>query len=1174
MSNFLNIDEANIIVQPDDTGSGVISTEKDAFVLRREISLKEAKAFFNEYLERSSEFFTRLFKLKPQAFGDWHGSDKFIPKENMCAPNMQMGFKKKAVGGNRLGYLNQEPILRAALELGLLKENQISVGSKRFGIKKGKGNIVQFSETWSDDERDAVISKVFEPNAVGLKAVLDKGISQNSFFDYPFIEELISSSDTGINFLNSLSEVFFVNAAEGLKRRDSAILGFCYFLAGKGVWFLPVVSRKTIGELFPRLIRPIWWSVFPPAKYKVLCEKVRNVDLSKEVEDSLPIHIFFLCQTSFYDSPEKINDWLMIESKNVGLNSLSRPGRLTMSFNIYFDHLLKVLGKSREDYYQVSYYYGGGGRIKSTGGTGFRWINDPSSASQIRASFKHGDVEVNLVDLLARFNGNIPEKINNWADYLEGVIPLLDGPNKIAQGFTNMTYLLMFFMTLNKCDVPDPSFENLKRFHLIPEIDGDWCFATFLKSSKSESVNTYRRALQITRDLWALAARRDGYFVKKSNPIIQSDLPTETDTRGGRTRRKSLTEGVLETLIEENRACNIDGEPFLFARSLKSNTRSHATEFYYDRVVYNSQTGEKETVFWPAMPIIMDMIFTTGMRSKSALFMDSGEGDETWVNITENIEYPNPLPLAERGCSDGFLRLVPIGPRKEVLGMFLKTNKTDPYEVPWVDLKTAEYFQYMRDWQIKYFPVNSRTSSIRAAREREIIAKANGDLFEGYFVFRDPLGNNMMPPTPGTLKTYWIKLLEHCEPIFNERKAQEYKEKGREWIWEPFLINGNPRWDIHSLRVTTVTTLIDAGVSPHIVAELVGHKSLAMTWHYVSVNNHITHYEIVQGMEKRRQAALDAIEDCKNDEDVDGVVASILGGHFHLRGDEYAGDDLLKECISSGVPRSYEVYSHGICPGGDCKKGGVQYAGKFQPVFRPQACSGCRFRVTGPAFLNGLVFRLNLLMAELIDSFEKEREINLEIEGLEDDGKSAIHIQASLEKHIELRENVWEEWASELQIIQLSQAVLSELDEGNALPVLTGVNEGELNASLVGKHSFELLQSLLNDAGIIYGSSVEIPAGLRLKRDEILLDIAASNGTIDYFYSLDKSARQRALNAFGDILIYHTNQFSGDTSDLLQSVIEGELPLNMNEIVTAIETQMTGRNSEILEQSRRLEPNG
>ena len=242
-------------------------------------------------------------------------------------------------------------------------------------------------------------------------------------------------------------------------------------------------------------------------------------------------------------------------------------------------------------------------------------------------------------------------------------------------------------------------------------------------------------------------------------------------------------------------------------------------------------SNQRTELFWPGVPMILDVILAMGTRFSSARWLDSGEGDDYVVDPATLTLTENPLPSRTKNRAESFLQAHQIGPREtdKVLGMHLAVNKTGPYSVPWVDQATARAFQEMRLWQIQF---NPRKSPVRASNsDIQIQYAGEGKIPEVYPIFRDPELRTSFPPTTGAIYNYWGALLGHCEKVVEQKLGHH----------EPLLVEGKPRWDLHSLRVTTVSTLLEAGIEPWIVSELVGHSSVMMTWHYKDVDPRKTH---------------------------------------------------------------------------------------------------------------------------------------------------------------------------------------------------------------------------------------------------------------------------------------------------------------------------------------------
>ena len=306
-----------------------------------------------------------------------------------------------------------------------------------------------------------------------------------------------------------------------------------------------------------------------------------------------------------------------------------------------------------------------------------------------------------------------------------------------------------------------------------------------------------------------------------------------------------------------------------------------------------------------------------------------------------------------------------------------------------------------------------------------------------------------------------------------------------------------------------------------------------------------SHRQLQKAHERIRQKAIEAVQTLL-DSDHEGTEESwhaelkrILGGLITIRTDN-VGPAVLRMGRVEGA--AHEVFAHGICPGADCTEGGREYKNAFQSVFRARACSRCRFRITGPAFLAGLVHRCNSLMIEIKYSMHKEEELNTEIEKLEDEGKASsgrvVVLRGVVARQREFRDELWEEWCAEMSTIKKSEQLMDAAAEGTTLPVLGGVSVRSAHTRLATIHELSMMHTVLREGNVIMGASLEIPDGLREKRDAILLEIARNNNQSAWFYQMLPRHRHRALDAYGEILLDHVED-AGD----IQRLIDGELKL-------------------------------
>lgn len=1121
MRNIKKLKAAQVLEE--EGGSGLVSLEEKHFVVVKVPTLKKLHAMYRAFKAESCEFLANVYVKTPDELQTWVGGEKYDFDSALCPPKCPIGLKIDGHTSMRLGWLDHKPVVKAAIDLGEIEAAMVSSDGMR--MKKGTGRFHEIMWRKSLKKQQAVIRHAFDPMRDDHQELTRK-IQQGSCFDFIALEKVLWKAKTPEAFLERLATILLQDFNSKKRGTNIANFWFSLYLAREGIWFFPRVDRKRLGNLTPRILWRFFWDfAVPKAAVSTTAKMFINKDRIEEADRLRAAHLEFLLRTNLFQDFEGINEFILYTAKGNDAACLYKKfnkDHRNMSFNLYFDRMLSATGKVRSDYEELAAYFGGGGRIASSK-LPFSWM--------LQGEFNRAKKNSLRMKVLKKWNYNCPKHVSTWIEELELAVRL--SPRKSKKSFVqSLNYWVYYLLSLDEADCPG-SFREIDRVKHIYSTDED--DNTFLKFMSGIPVTQQERGVQVVRQAWLLVSHNKGFPKSITNPVHEMDVPrahsyAREHGLGFRTKRKSLGKEKLELLIKENRKADEDGQPFAFARKYcgKSQTR-----IYY-RDVENKETGNREKVFFPVPPIYLDILLNTGMRSHSGRWLDSGEGDEYWVDCEALDEVSNPLATAEKGRQQGFLRLHDVESGGCVVGMYLPVSKTGPQAVPWVDEETAKYFEMMREWQIKY---NPQGKPIKAADDLiDKIFAREGDLPEVYPIFRDPRRKDAQPPSYSTLAEYFYALLKHCEKIYNDQRRERL---GDAYRWEPFFINDTAKWTLHSLRVTLVSTLIEAGVPPSVVQVLMGHKSLVMTFHYVAVDNAATHEQINKGIEARRQSLIEELEHCESSEEASRILENGLGGAFSALEAGHCGADLFRHSFERDSDRDFTVFSHGICPGGDCKTGGEVSGTKAYPVFRPRACSRCRYRITGPAFLNGLVLRLNQLMYEIYESFERQGEYEDARLDAEDAGKSTYVHEQNLEAHREDQEELFGEWAAELVTIQKCQAAIQNLEEGQRLPVITGLVGSEIDTRLTEGHKLTLLQSILSDAETIDGVELEVPEHIRLQRDEILLNIAEANDAGQFFYRLPKDQRERALNEFGKMFIEHQEMVDERGAALIDEMIAG-----------------------------------
>ena len=590
----------------------------------------------------------------------------------------------------------------------------------------------------------------------------------------------------------------------------------------------------------------------------------------------------------------------------------------------------------------------------------------------------------------------------------------------------------------------------------------------------------------------------------------------------GKTPRTPLSPEMLLYLKEFNRR-----DDFAFSRSQNPHSwTTNRTGFlrHYRRVV-DPDDGELKLLWWPGLAVLLDLMLTLPLRGYQARWLDTGEGDEYIIAVHTLEETLNPLPTAEKGRQMGIFTSYTRGldTPERLLGLRITTNKRavecdGRYGIPWCPDDLRDSLAMLLAWQRRYNPIGApvraeRDSWSAAFRSEEVTA-----LIPQIFpLFRDPAAEGgALPPTYQQVQTYWNLLCAAVEDELHKSQNTSFRlTRDRTRGDEAF--NHTERvalFDLHSLRVSGITALIEAGLPPHFVQEIVGHAAIVMTLYYHKLHPGQVNRAMADAMESR-ELSLERIPEIL--EDIDAYDAFLLNSRAP---EDAIGPEMLRSAIGNG---SYQVLSHGICPAGDCRTGGeyLQAMKEHQAVPRAGACSLCRYRVTGPMFLSGLVVNANKIMSELHGKGQEIARLNDEIRARRRGDKPSMAFQARREVlHREL-EDLWAEWAAEHQYVEDSARLLADYLKqqahgGRNLPVLAADGAmAQLTVRSEHRHPFHLSQ-LLAEASAYVPS--ERHAAAINTRDAFLSELLANNNVDPFLLRLDADTRLHAGNMLGRLL--------------------------------------------------------
>lgn len=406
----------------------------------------------------------------------------------------------------------------------------------------------------------------------------------------------------------------------------------------------------------------------------------------------------------------------------------------------------------------------------------------------------------------------------------------------------------------------------------------------------------------------------------------------------------------------------------------------------------------------PVRPVALYTKLLLPLRTYQVRMLDSGETDTfkyeqsqrdtvgQWMTNNGLLKEGTDKYPVRRGVFRKFLDPVT---NFEMTGFYINTNKTADinkeewakgYEVPWQYEEALYWLAKLRNWQEKYNPIEKPTAWTKLEKNHFGQIKDKGVLMQmgaTCFLFRDASagnGNKTKPIRQEGLSPLWYKLLlelqEQCGLI--EGSQEEYKLKFVKNKYTTF-------YPLHSLRVSLITAYaLEGGVPMPILSKCIaGHARLVMTLYYTKAGITYVSEKMVEAEKKMAELEQDSYIRWLKD-------ATYKQLEVYSANNDPASLQAVLNAQQSGT--SFIKDDKGICPKGcfGCDTGGTytnDEAGKTSygivPGYPEQNCVRCRWFLTGPAFLPGLVNHFNVIGYNISETAERLIRFEEEIEELE-----------------------------------------------------------------------------------------------------------------------------------------------------------------------------------------------
>lgn len=580
------------------------------------------------------------------------------------------------------------------------------------------------------------------------------------------------------------------------------------------------------------------------------------------------------------------------------------------------------------------------------------------------------------------------------------------------------------------------------------------------------------------------------------------------------------------------------------------------------------QYGRSYYIWSPVSWVLAYALLNTPFRGIQLAYNDSGEADHE-IPILENgrdIHWTkNDSHLARQTKNQGFIQRYP----NNEIGSYCTTNKTHNqgagYSIPWMEEDLARWLIRLRNWQSKYNPLQKPTSWIGLKRTNlnETQLKARG---ENCFLFRDfgrEEPGNHSSLLSSRLAAALYNIQDRSLPLASVCAGKERTLSRYSSVYTP-----------HSVRASLITAYImDFGLPPHVVMKVVGHASLVQTIYYskpgverlrdaISIGEKRALQS--RGMEKIRLIREGRITDVKNElvSNSDNVIAS------------------LNENTS---PVKFTFTDQGFCPfaGGRCHEGGeeVEKSKVFAPVPEgyagKQNCIRCRFFVSGPAFIGGLLSLSNeiflaarnqsLHMEELREKFDavkrKIRELEIAEYDSIRDGTNCFS-----DDDVFKLENQKSKLASELEratkkldmllcdinaankLITQSQALINDEVGSKGSVKLIKQPDFKLEVEPIETSYFHQLSEICANAEVYESASASSAV---VPRSQIIDRMAVLNGMNPMMLMLTEEQQLIVGNQMSELLISRLNSWAR-----VDSVLSGKIlleDLSLDEKISPIE---------------------
>lgn len=570
----------------------------------------------------------------------------------------------------------------------------------------------------------------------------------------------------------------------------------------------------------------------------------------------------------------------------------------------------------------------------------------------------------------------------------------------------------------------------------------------------------------------------------------------------------------------------------------------------------------------PARAVALYIKLELPLRTFQVRMLDSGEAD-TW----RYVHSPggggfilNHSPLASGSEKYPYQRGVfHRTPNETEAGFFINTNKTADsqktendrgYVIPWANEDVLYWLEKLRNWQERYNSISTPTPWTELENKHFGRTRPHVDELVSRgatcFLFRHPADERRdLPITPSVLDGLWYKLLLRLEQRVADR-GEALDDGTMIRFVDPEAVQ-TTYFPLHALRVSLISYFIlDLKLPIAVVSKMIaGHATIIMTLYYTKFGKAYMR-EVLSEAEKNNLEA-----------EQDNHRRFLMDSSFEQVSQRFAyvSDDAVRAAIQNRSGAAFIFDDKGICPNGAtlCDVGGEELADRrtdqfYSPVPgfpHERNCVCCRFFLSGPAFLPGLIAHFNTVSEKTHRQGDRYSTLDDKVRYLEDRQRAceredqpflAVRELEQLSKYAEAEALILNKYMNDLQathhLIQRSIQIAGNGEKDGVKLVAQG-SMTDLKVGFIESESVLHQLEVVCENAVIYH---DMDAGFAtIRRSQMLDAMLRYNGMDPVLMYLDQEMQLLVGNAMMQLI-------QARTGSIKDSLPYAECRLKLKEI--------------------------